>query len=91
MLKHRVKQAVSYIGNFEQAVAYAARKHGVDGLIAGHIHRAQIARLEDVIYCNCGDWVESCTALVERNDGVLELLHWAEVRESVKTLDLEAA
>jgi UDP-2,3-diacylglucosamine pyrophosphatase LpxH len=91
MLKHQVKQAVNYISNFETALAYEAKKHKVDGLIAGHIHRAQITGINDVIYCNCGDWVESCTALVEHQDGSLELLHWTEQQQSMKTLSLEAA
>lgn len=91
MLKSKVKQAVNYISNFESALAFAAKKHGVDGIISGHIHRAEIATINDLIYCNCGDWVESCTALVERGDGHLELIHWAEARESLKTFPLKAA
>jgi len=91
MLKHKVKKAVNYISNFETALAYEAEKNLVDGIISGHIHRAEITWIENVIYCNCGDWVESCTALVERRDGSLELLHWTEQQESMKTLPLEAA
>lgn len=91
VLKHRVKQAVNYISNFETVLAHAAHQHGVDGVISGHIHRAEITMINDVIYCNCGDWVESCTALVERRDGNMELLHWSEEQSSVKTLSLEAA
>ena len=90
-LKHKVKQAVSYISNFEAALAHEAQQHGVDGLVCGHIHRAEITTINDIIYCNCGDWVESCTALVERNDGNMELIHWTDARETVKTLALEAA
>ncbi|NKC11641.1 MAG: UDP-2,3-diacylglucosamine diphosphatase [Gammaproteobacteria bacterium] len=77
-LKSRVKNAVNYISNFEQAVAFEARRRELDGVVCGHIHRAEIRTLEDVLYCNCGDWVESCTALVEHHDGTLEVLHWVE-------------
>lgn len=91
VLKQRVKKAVNYISNFETALAYEAETKKVDGLVSGHIHRAEITVINDIIYCNCGDWVESCTALVERNDGSLELLHWTEEQASVKALSLAAA
>ncbi len=90
-LKKRVKQAVSFISNFEMALIYEASKHKVDGVVSGHIHQAELSRIENLIYCNCGDWVESCTALVETNDGHLELLHWTEQQQSLKTLDPIAA
>ena len=77
-LKHRVKNAVQYITNFEQAVVHEARRHGVDGVVCGHIHRAEIRGFDELLYCNCGDWVESCTALVEHHDGALEILHWSD-------------
>ncbi|MFN2168827.1 MAG: UDP-2,3-diacylglucosamine diphosphatase, partial [Anaerolineae bacterium] len=77
-LKHKVKNAVQYIGAFEQAVAAAARKQGVDGLVCGHIHRPEMRPVDGILYCNDGDWVESCSALVEHPDGRLELLDWAE-------------
>lgn len=89
-LKHRVKQAISYIGNFEAAVAHAAARSGVDGVVCGHIHRAEITDVHGVLYCNCGDWVESCTALVEHADGSLALLRWAEQPAVVKSLPLAA-
>ena len=85
-LKHKVKNAVKYIGNFEKAVAREAQANEVDGLICGHIHRPEITRIEDVLYLNCGDWVESCTALIEHFDGTIELVRSADVREIVKTL-----
>lgn len=85
-LKHKVKNAVKYIGNFEKAVAREAEMHNVDGLICGHIHRPEITRINDVLYLNCGDWVESCTALIEHFDGTIELVHSADVREIMKTL-----
>ncbi|MBK5970385.1 MULTISPECIES: UDP-2,3-diacylglucosamine diphosphatase [Thiorhodovibrio] len=80
-LKRRVKNAVNYIGNFEQIVATEARKHRVDGMVCGHIHHAEMREIDGVDYCNCGDWVESCTALVEHHDGRMELLRWTEIRE----------
>ncbi len=90
VLKHKVKSAVSYISNFETVLAYESTKHNVDGIISGHIHRAQINKIKDSIYCNCGDWVESCTALVEWHDGSMELLHWSEKQESIKVLEKAA-
>ena len=75
-LKHKVKNAVSYIGNFEQAVAWEAERRELDGMICGHIHHAEMRDIGAAVYCNCGDWVESCTALVEHHDGRLELLRW---------------
>jgi len=81
-LKQRVKNAVQYISNYEQAVAYEAGRKGVDGMVCGHIHRAEISRVGELLYCNSGDWVESCTALVERDDGTLELLHWSDAHGS---------
>jgi UDP-2,3-diacylglucosamine pyrophosphatase LpxH len=80
-LKHKVKNAVQYIGNFEEAVAREAAKQGVDGVVCGHIHRAEITRLHDIDYYNCGDWVESCTALVEHQDGTMEILSWTTPQE----------
>lgn len=77
-LKHKVKNAVQYIGRFEEAVVTAARREGVDAVICGHIHRAEISRIQDVTYMNCGDWVESCTALLEHADGRIELMQWRE-------------
>jgi UDP-2,3-diacylglucosamine pyrophosphatase LpxH len=76
-IKHRVNNAVNYIKRFEDAVAYEANRHQVDGLICGHIHRANLREVNGIQYCNTGDWVESCTALVERHDGRLELIDWA--------------
>lgn len=75
-LKHKVKNAVQFISNFEAAVAYETARLGVDGVVCGHIHRPEITKLNDIVYCNCGDWVESCSALVEHHDGSLELLRW---------------
>ena len=85
-LKHRVKNAVKYISKFEQAVAREARQQGFDGLICGHIHRPEIAVINGVNYLNCGDWVESCTALLEHHDGSIELVHCADQSAVLKTL-----
>ena len=87
-LKHKAKTAVQYIASFEQAVAHAARKRGVDGVVCGHIHRAEISDIDGVQYCNDGDWVESCTALVEDMNGRLALWSWPEVRERVRPQEL---
>lgn len=77
-LKKRVKNAVQFIGAFEEAVAHAARERGVDGVVCGHIHSAEIRQIGAITYYNDGDWVESCTALVEHADGTMALLDWAE-------------
>jgi len=76
-LKHKVKKAVNFISDFEVAVAHEARRRGFDGVVCGHIHHAEIRRVDGVLYCNDGDWVESRTALVEHMDGRLEIVHWA--------------
>ncbi|MBI1208816.1 MAG: UDP-2,3-diacylglucosamine diphosphatase [Azospirillum sp.] len=78
-LKHKAKSAVEYIGNYETALADEAKRRQVDGVICGHIHNAEMRDMEGVLYCNDGDWVESCTALVEYETGVLEIINWAEV------------
>ncbi len=75
-LKQRVKSAVNFIGEFEVALAAEARRRGVDGLICGHIHHANIRMIDGIHYLNAGDWVESCTAIAERHDGTLELIRW---------------
>jgi UDP-2,3-diacylglucosamine pyrophosphatase LpxH len=90
-LKHKVRHAVNYIGNFEAALAYEAKEGGMDGLVSGHIHRPAITTINDIVYCNCGDWVENCTALVELPDGRLKLLRWTEQQSSVTTLERAAA
>jgi UDP-2,3-diacylglucosamine pyrophosphatase LpxH len=77
-LKHKVKNAVNYISNFEHALVHEARKRRLDGVICGHIHKAAIQRINGLLYCNDGDWVESCTALVEHQNGRLEVIHWAD-------------
>jgi UDP-2,3-diacylglucosamine pyrophosphatase LpxH len=75
-LKLKVKNAVQYIGSFADAVCDEARRRGFDGVVCGHIHHAEICQRDGILYCNDGDWVENCTALVEHFDGRLELLDW---------------
>ncbi|MDF2366675.1 UDP-2,3-diacylglucosamine diphosphatase [Sneathiella sp.] len=75
-LKLKVKNAVKFIADFENALADVAKDRGVDGVICGHIHHPEIREINGVTYCNDGDWVESCSALVEHFDGRLELIHW---------------
>jgi UDP-2,3-diacylglucosamine pyrophosphatase LpxH len=79
-LKHKVKKALNYVTDFEVAVAAEARRRGHDGVVCGHIHRAEMRVIEGTLYCNDGDWVESHSALVEHFDGRLELVNWAPVR-----------
>ena len=76
-LKHKVKNAVEYISQFEEIVAHEAHLRGVDGVVCGHIHHAEIRMIGDVLYLNDGDWVESCSALVEDARGNMEILRWA--------------
>ena len=78
-LKRQVKSAVMAIDRFETAVADEARRRGMDGVICGHIHHAVIKDLGGVLYMNDGDWVESCSALVEHHDGSMELLDVTDV------------
>jgi UDP-2,3-diacylglucosamine pyrophosphatase LpxH len=74
--KRRMKDAVSFIGRFEAAVAHYAERYQVDGVLCGHIHSAAIREFGKVSYYNCGDWVESCTALVESDDGMIALVNY---------------
>lgn len=75
-IKYKVKNAVSFIGDFEATLVAEARRRGVDGVVCGHIHHAAIKNIGDVLYVNTGDFVESCTAIAEHADGALEILHW---------------
>jgi UDP-2,3-diacylglucosamine pyrophosphatase LpxH len=76
--KTHVRSASQIIAAFEETVARECKRRGFDGVVCGHIHHAQLRQLEGVEYMNCGDWVESCTALAERDDGTIELLPWLE-------------
>ncbi len=76
--KLKVKNAVNFISKFEEFLVEEARTHGATGVVCGHIHHAALRDLDGVRYVNCGDWVESCTAVVEHYDGRLELVRWTE-------------
>jgi UDP-2,3-diacylglucosamine pyrophosphatase LpxH len=75
-LKLKVKIALNYVTSFEEAVAHEAKVRGHDGVVCGHIHRAEMREINGTLYCNDGDWVESRSALVEHLDGSLEIIHW---------------
>lgn len=75
-LKDKVKKAVQVITHYEEIVTEYAEKMGYDGVICGHIHKPSIKSLDNIMYCNCGDWVENCSALVEDFDGNLEIVVW---------------
>lgn len=83
-LKHKVKNAVNYIGNYEKALCYEAERSGTDGLVCGHIHHAEISKIGDITYCNTGDWVESCTALAEDHRGEVSIIRWLEQADEIK-------
>jgi UDP-2,3-diacylglucosamine pyrophosphatase LpxH len=78
-LKLKVKNAVSYITSFEDALAAEAKKKGLDGVICGHIHKPEIREIDGITYCNDGDWVESLSALVEEADGELRIVTWHDI------------
>lgn len=78
-LKLKVKNAVSYISSFENALAAEAKRRGLDGVICGHIHKPEIRDIDGITYCNDGDWVESLSALVEDQTGELRLVTWQEI------------
>jgi UDP-2,3-diacylglucosamine pyrophosphatase LpxH len=88
-MKKRVKNAVQFISSFEEAVARAAAERGADGVVCGHIHTAEIRQIGSTTYYNDGDWVESCTALVEHDDGRMEILNWAD-RKRAEALAAQA-
>jgi UDP-2,3-diacylglucosamine pyrophosphatase LpxH len=79
-LKHRVRSAVQYIASFEHAAVHEARRRKMDGVVCGHIHHPAMRVVEDVLYCNDGDWVESRTVMVENFSGALRILRWPEER-----------
>lgn len=83
-IKHKVKNAMRHIHRYEEVAAYDAAKRDFHGVICGHIHHAEIREFGDILYCNTGDWVENCTALVESREGRLELLHWTERQATLR-------
>jgi len=82
-VKRKVKHAVSFVFDFEDSLIHAVRERGLDGVVCGHIHFAAIKDVDGITYINCGDWVDSCTAIVEHMDGRMELIHAGDVE--VKT------
>ena len=69
---------------FEEAAAAEVKRRGLDGIICGHIHQPEIHKIDAVLYCNDGDWIESCTAMTEDENGWLEIVHWGDIRQLVK-------
>ena len=76
-IKQKVKKAVSFVTAFELVMIREAKRRGFDGVVCGHIHKAEFKSIDDMIYCNSGDWVESMTAIVEHLDGSLEIVDWS--------------
>lgn len=83
-LKSSLKNAREHIREFEETVAKEAKQRHMDVVICGHIHHPEIRMIDGVLYCNDGDWVESCTAMVEKLDGTLELIHWSDRQHALK-------
>ena len=77
--KRRVKTALQFIFDFEDSVIHHVRERGLDGVVCGHIHWAALKEVDGLVYANCGDWVDSCTAIVEHLDGRLEKIEWSAV------------
>ena len=88
--KLKVKNAVNFIGAFEAALVEAARRHNADGVVCGHIHHPLIRDIDGITYVNIGDFVESCTAVAEHDDGRLEILHWQMTSEERRRAALAA-
>lgn len=83
-IKSKLKNAMAHIEDFEKIVAADAKRRGYDVVVCGHIHHADIRRIDGVTYCNDGDWLEHCTALIEQSDGSLELIHWSDRQIALK-------
>ncbi|MEZ5992927.1 MAG: UDP-2,3-diacylglucosamine diphosphatase [Planctomycetota bacterium] len=75
-VKHQVKQVISFIGSYEDALVRYAKQKKADMIVCGHIHHPEVREVDDVLYCNCGDWVENCSAIVEHFDGRIEMLRF---------------
>ena len=92
-LKHKVKNAVSFITEFETVLTTEARRRGYDGVLCGHIHKAEIRDIDGILYCNDGDWVESLTAIVETPEGELKIIHWNQrsSRPVLESIDAQTA
>ena len=87
-IKARVHKARAAIDAFEKAAIHEAKKQGVDGIICGHIHHPAVKVVDGILYCNDGDWIENCTALVENDCGRIELLHWSETQKVIHSADI---
>jgi len=83
-IKTRVRNAMVHIRKYEDIVAADAKRHAYDVVVCGHIHHADIRLIDNVMYCNDGDWIEHCTALVEKQDGTIELIHWSDRQLAIK-------
>lgn len=83
-IKNRVSKAKIAIETFETAAAREAKKRGLDGIVCGHIHQPNIRVIDGIVYCNDGDWIENCTALVEHPGGQLALLHWSDIKKVIQ-------
>lgn len=84
-LKHNVKKAVDFVFEFEKNLTRYCKKRGYDGVICGHIHTPEIKNIDGIEYMNDGDWVESCSALVELDDGTFKLIYWKEIDHDTET------
>ena len=87
-IKARVHKAREAIDAFEKAAIHEAKKQAVDGIICGHIHHPAVKVVDGILYCNDGDWIENCTALVENSSGRIELLHWSETQKVIHSADI---
>jgi UDP-2,3-diacylglucosamine pyrophosphatase LpxH len=87
-VKAEVKNVVSFIGKFEESIVRFARDHSVDAVLCGHIHTPAVREIEGITYYNCGDWVESLTAMVEHFDGRMELLDFRDIPNETQTPEL---
>jgi UDP-2,3-diacylglucosamine pyrophosphatase LpxH len=84
-LKSKTKEAVAFMSDFEVLITDYCQKQNADGVICGHVHKADIKKIGDIEYMNDGDWVESCTALVEHHDGSWEIITWIKEKDDVDT------
>jgi UDP-2,3-diacylglucosamine pyrophosphatase LpxH len=82
-LKSKTKEAVAFMSDFEVLITDYCQKQNADGVICGHVHKADIKKIGDIEYMNDGDWVESCTSLVEHHDGRWEILTWTQENDNV--------
>jgi UDP-2,3-diacylglucosamine pyrophosphatase LpxH len=89
--KNKVKSAIEFVFDFEESVVRYAKQQGYDGVICGHVHCATQKLIDGIAYINCGDWVDSCTGIVEHLDGRMEVVHWSarEAKRAVVTLQQE--